>query len=573
MSNDSISQPAARTFTVRDLVSETLRGRIRIPEFQRPLRWQWQDVQRLLDSIVKGYPIGNLLLWSRPAPAEEIKLGALNISAPTLQEGWWVVDGQQRLTSLANALTDINTSDDRFKLAYDLNASSFVRPDKRDNGFIIPLPVIFDLQKLIHWFSKKHPEASDKLDEASRITRAIREYNVPAYIVSQDDENILRDIFDRMNNYGKRLSLAEVFSALHPGHTPEKEPYSQLKRLSESINSARGFGMIDDDTILRALLARRGSDITRDIRKEFSERPNEKRDFIDEKPADAYQKTEYALMEAVSFLQEDARVPHFGFLAYRYLLVVLTRFFAHHPKPHSRNRELLSRWYWRAAMLGPAPFSSSWNSAARMLSSRITAEDENGSVRRLLEAPIEKSSNFPKLTGFRTNKAPSRIVMSALWDLQPCSLITGNVYSRKDLTNALAHETSLADIAMRISRSESDDSNSWAGNRMIVLENQNRDEEEKLPDSLKNTLISLSINSSFSEKSLARVLESHALNQKILVSLAMDDRKTFLNDRQQKMRSIVKKFLEHMTGIYLEDTPPLDSLDHDDDEDRDDAFI
>jgi len=59
--HQSISQSAAKTFTVVDLVAEALKGRIRIPEFQRPLRWQWEDVRRLFDSIVKGYPIGNLL--------------------------------------------------------------------------------------------------------------------------------------------------------------------------------------------------------------------------------------------------------------------------------------------------------------------------------------------------------------------------------------------------------------------------------------------------------------------------------------------------------------------------------
>ncbi len=55
MANTSISQPVAKTIAVLDLVDETLKGRHRIPEFQRPLRWQWEDVRRLFDSIVKGF--------------------------------------------------------------------------------------------------------------------------------------------------------------------------------------------------------------------------------------------------------------------------------------------------------------------------------------------------------------------------------------------------------------------------------------------------------------------------------------------------------------------------------------
>jgi len=102
MADHPISQPTAKTFSVVDLVAAALAGRLRIPEFQRPLRWQWKDVSRLFDSIVKGYPIGNLLLWTRPAPAAEIRLGALRIRAQGFQDGWWVVDGQQRLTRTGN---------------------------------------------------------------------------------------------------------------------------------------------------------------------------------------------------------------------------------------------------------------------------------------------------------------------------------------------------------------------------------------------------------------------------------------------------------------------------------------
>jgi uncharacterized protein with ParB-like and HNH nuclease domain len=107
MSTDSVSQPAARTFSVVDLVAEAVEGRIRIPEFQRPLRWQWQDAQRLFDSIIKGYPIGNLLLWKRHAPAGLVKLGGLEVKSRKFDEGWWVVDGQQRLPIL-NKTTDFH---------------------------------------------------------------------------------------------------------------------------------------------------------------------------------------------------------------------------------------------------------------------------------------------------------------------------------------------------------------------------------------------------------------------------------------------------------------------------------
>ena len=70
-------RPSATMFTVERLVLMARSGEIRIPHFQRDFRWQRQDVVRLFDSIVRGYPVGSLLLWRRPAPKQLIKLGAL----------------------------------------------------------------------------------------------------------------------------------------------------------------------------------------------------------------------------------------------------------------------------------------------------------------------------------------------------------------------------------------------------------------------------------------------------------------------------------------------------------------
>jgi len=167
-------------------------------------------------------------------------LGALCIQTQEFQDGLWVVDGQQRLTSLANGLSEAGAEDERFALAYDLNQQQFMRLRQQENGgYTVPLSVLFDLERLIRWFTKDYPEASEKLDAAARITCAIREYQVPAY--------------------------------------------------------------------------------------------------------------------AAKFLQENAGIPHFAFLPYRYLLVVLTRFFAHFPEPHPRNRILFVHWFWRAALIGPGP--------------------------------------------------------------------------------------------------------------------------------------------------------------------------------------------------------------------------
>jgi hypothetical protein len=256
-------------------------------------------------------------------------------------------------------------------------------------------------------------------------------------------------------------------------------------------------------------------------------------------------------------------VPHFAFLPYRYLLVVLTRFFAHFPEPEPRNRILLRRWFWRAAMIGPAPFASSWTNAMRTLTTRIAANDENGSVQRLLAAPIDHALRPPPLTGFRTNAAASRIVLSALWALSPCSLLTGRRYGRADLAEPIQPKGTLADVAQPILRRGPETQLTWAANRILVL-------DPELTGTPADLLVSPPLGR---EGSPHDFLASHALDYDMIVALSRDDKSGFLSARQQHLEVVVRRFLDVMAETHLEDTPPLASFDLDDAEDeRDDAL-
>ncbi len=81
------------------------RGVVRIPSFQRPLKWRTVDVLALFDSIYRGYPVGSFLLRKGAAPAATLEIGPLSIDGPETQEALWVVDGQQRLIALTAGLS------------------------------------------------------------------------------------------------------------------------------------------------------------------------------------------------------------------------------------------------------------------------------------------------------------------------------------------------------------------------------------------------------------------------------------------------------------------------------------
>lgn len=75
-------EPSARTYTLADLMLQVRAGRVRVPHFQRGLRWTTPDAVALIDSVLRGFPIGSLLLWKRRASAQEFELGQVQVSAP-----------------------------------------------------------------------------------------------------------------------------------------------------------------------------------------------------------------------------------------------------------------------------------------------------------------------------------------------------------------------------------------------------------------------------------------------------------------------------------------------------------
>jgi hypothetical protein len=168
MSRGLGTRPGAITFDLDDLVELAWSGQLRVPHFQRDFRWTRQDVIRLFDSIVKRYPVGSLLLWRRPAPAQRLTLGALRIDAPKVDQALWVVDGQQRVTSLANALHPDGARDLRFNLGYDVRDDRIVSRLVTDDPYVIPLSTLFGLAKVLDWFAT-YPEVGDYRSRHSNL--------------------------------------------------------------------------------------------------------------------------------------------------------------------------------------------------------------------------------------------------------------------------------------------------------------------------------------------------------------------------------------------------------------------
>jgi hypothetical protein len=376
---------------------------------------------------------------------------------------------------------------------------------------------------------------------------------VPAYLVESDDPRVLQDIFDRMNNFGRRLSRAEIFSALNAPKEFDPAGGLSLDGISAAIDEATAFGPMDADTVLAAVLARRGPDVRRDIRREFT------RDD-DETLEEAYRAGHEAIELAVRFLQSDATVPHYSLLAYKYLLVVLTRFFAHFPDPDKRNRALLRRWYWQAAVGGPEVFRGGTPNAARILCGKIVPEDASGSVQRLLSAVEGARRDFPQEMQFSTSDAKSKIVLCAMWSRGPRDPVSISPFSAQDLSAQIIDSKTAQPVVHNLipQTSVPEWQKRWVANRLIM--------PGDAPSGGYAAMFTAEQPLTINDEDWRSLLESHFLYPALVDLLSGHDFEQFLQLRQEDIDSYTSEFLSRACEWHMENTPPLSAFDLDEDE-------
>ena len=410
MSSEAM-QPKHETFRLSELRDLVATGRVRIPDFQRSFRWTNQDVVALFDSLHHGYPIGNLLMWKREAPAQRLTVGSIDIDAPQRPDALWLVDGQQRVTSIINAMDAGSQRDARFAVGYDLENACVVSTLGRHSRAVMPLFRLFDFESAWQWFEEntEFQALRGRYQEAFNTFNAV---SVPATVLEGADEDKLRVIFDRINQSGKKLKSFEVFEALNSSVSDGRT----LRSISDAVAHSTNFGLLSEDQVLNVLKARRNPDYMRDVRDEFGDERRKNSDFPDEDRDEAYAQTEFVLKRATRFLQENCCIPHVTLLPYSAILVVVSRFFSLFPEPKRRNKELLKRWVWRTIVKTIEGTISSGNVQTRTFLKSVRRGDESDSVQGLLESVGERvAADRIAIPTARMNRSDAKACVCAMW--------------------------------------------------------------------------------------------------------------------------------------------------------------
>lgn len=356
-----MTQPKPDSINYLDIVKNVDKGLFQIPRFQRDFVWDIKESAKLIDSLIKGFPIGTFVLWKTKERLSSLKgLGGVVFNKqPEDDSVYYILDGQQRITSLYLALKggkvlkgkkEINYKEIYIDLSKDLDDEEEICSTEKSEHCVSFYDLMNEkFNSLLKIFGEKF------IDKIENLRDHIKTYDFSIIEVKDQPFEKITDIFTRINTSGKTLTLFEIMCAKVYIEKTEREQgfdleenfndfVEELKWVNyESLNESKPI-------VLQLISLILNKDATRKAILSI-----EKEKFIKEwKPA--LECLRRAIDEiAIGYL----KIPVSKFLPYPALLVPLAYFYKLNElkQPTTKQLEALSKYFFRSA------FSERFNSA------------------------------------------------------------------------------------------------------------------------------------------------------------------------------------------------------------------
>ena len=344
-----MKQPENQTKTYAVLFSAIDEGKIKVPDFQRDFVWDKQETARLIDSILKGYPIGTFILWRTRTRLRHMRdIGNMHLREP--HEGdpvQYVLDGQQRITSLYAVRKGVRLTRDNIEIDYkDITIDLAADPDGEEEVVLESAPkaddhvTVYDLlNAAMKTLVEDHPQY---IDSISDYKQRLEQYHFSTVVIDEYPIDVACDVFTRINTGGEKLTLFQIMVA----KTFDQDRFDLDRRFEElkSSKSERDLESVSYDTVSSETVLQCVSAVVcesvhqRDILKISKE------DFIA-----AWEIIKNALFQAVDYLRSHLGVRVSGILPYPALLIPYTWFFAKkdgQSVSQHENKLLRQYFYW-----------------------------------------------------------------------------------------------------------------------------------------------------------------------------------------------------------------------------------
>ena len=341
--------PEPQSVTFPSLFDQIRNGTIKIPQFQRDFVWTKGMSARLLDSIIKGYPIGTFILWSTQERLRSIRnLGGTDLpDTPAGNAVKYVLDGQQRLTSLFVTLNGLTVrreehEDDYSQMWLDLKATEedeLVLLDVRDReeGDFIRLHDLLNGE--FDYLASFPRQAQERI---KLYKNRIESYQFSAVQITDAPIDVATEIFTRLNVGGKPLSPFEIMVAKTYDGIAGFDLAEQFESFIGELEEIE-YETIPESNLLQALAIFLGKEPKKKSILRLS-----KGDVIATWPL-----VVDGMKRAIDYFRTAYEIPASRLLPYSALIIPFAYFFHRHKKNPAGNRaKFLEDFFWRVSLSG-----------------------------------------------------------------------------------------------------------------------------------------------------------------------------------------------------------------------------
>lgn len=333
-------------------------GQIKLPMFQREFVWEKEQSAKLIDSILKGFPVGTFIFWRTRDDLRSYKEVG-NHKLPETPKGdyaQYILDGQQRITSLYAIRKGIRVTRDGklvdyqdiyIDLDHDANTDEqIVVTEKTDGRRYLSVHRLLTTQVTDLWddFDRETLKKVETL--RSRLTG----YDFSTITIKDYPLDVACEVFSRINTGGKALTVFEVMVAKTYDEARQFDLAQQYELLRDGSGdgkdclTAAKFETVPEAIIMQcvAAITRRGvrsKDILKIPRETFVEN---------------WSPMKASLFTAIDFIRSELGVSVSQLIPYPSLLVPLTYFFhqTKNAKPTHAQKKLLEQFFYWAGLTG-----------------------------------------------------------------------------------------------------------------------------------------------------------------------------------------------------------------------------
>lgn len=284
--------------TIEKVIREIQANKYVLPAIQREFVWSSDQIEKLFDSLLRGYPIGSFLFWKvQPDRVTDFQFYRFMsyyherdfrhnepINLINGQEVTAALDGQQRLTALNIGLNgwyaykmpyyawqndrafpkrelylNLKRPQDTIEFAYEfkfLRDSEIKNSDEKFWFKVGDILKFADIQSVFHYcienelIQGKEKFATDTLME---LWRVVKDKPLINYFLEEDqDLDKVLNIFIRVNSGGTPLSYSDMLLSIATAAWQDRDARQEIYNLVDQLNNiGEGFNF-DKDFILKA---------------------------------------------------------------------------------------------------------------------------------------------------------------------------------------------------------------------------------------------------------------------------------------------------------------------------------